>query len=162
MAHPERGWLRGSVSLPGVLPPFNDAGQVHVDGGVIDNFPVRPMRRRGRGLTIGIDIDTSSISTVAQLDLTGMVLEAGCNTPEEVVTYLEGRFLSVPLDEATRKNLATFLEKERGGKGLLLGGVPGTRRGRVVILGGGTGNPYFSTDTAAALRAIRLAASVSA
>jgi alanine dehydrogenase len=32
---------------------------------------------------------------------------------------------------------ATCLEKERGGKGLLLGGVPGTRRGRVVILGGG-------------------------
>jgi alanine dehydrogenase len=33
---------------------------------------------------------------------------------------------------------ATCLEKERGGKGVLLGGVPGTRRGRVVILGGGT------------------------
>jgi alanine dehydrogenase len=32
---------------------------------------------------------------------------------------------------------ATCLEKERGGKGLLLGGVPGTRRGRVVVLGGG-------------------------
>jgi alanine dehydrogenase len=32
---------------------------------------------------------------------------------------------------------ATCLERERGGKGLLLGGVPGTRRGRVVILGGG-------------------------
>ncbi len=32
---------------------------------------------------------------------------------------------------------ATSLEKERGGKGLLLGGVPGTRRGHVVILGGG-------------------------
>jgi alanine dehydrogenase len=32
---------------------------------------------------------------------------------------------------------ATCLEKERGGKGVLLGGVPGTRRGRVVILGGG-------------------------
>ena len=32
---------------------------------------------------------------------------------------------------------ATSLEKERGGKGLLLGGVPGTRRGKVVILGGG-------------------------
>ena len=32
---------------------------------------------------------------------------------------------------------AMCLEKERGGKGLLLGGVPGTRRGRVVILGGG-------------------------
>ncbi len=32
---------------------------------------------------------------------------------------------------------ATCLEKEKGGKGVLLGGVPGTRRGRVVILGGG-------------------------
>ncbi len=32
---------------------------------------------------------------------------------------------------------ATSLEKEKGGKGVLLGGVPGTRRGRVVILGGG-------------------------
>ncbi len=32
---------------------------------------------------------------------------------------------------------AASLEKEHGGKGLLLGGVPGTRRGRVVILGGG-------------------------
>jgi NTE family protein len=52
-------WLRASVSLPGVLPPFNDAGQVHVDGGVIDNFPVRPMRRLGRGVTIGVDIDTA-------------------------------------------------------------------------------------------------------
>jgi alanine dehydrogenase len=32
---------------------------------------------------------------------------------------------------------ASSLEKEHGGKGLLLGGVPGTRRGHVVILGGG-------------------------
>ena len=51
-------WLRASVSIPGVLPPFNQAGEVHVDGGVIDNFPVRAMRRLGRGVTIGIDIDT--------------------------------------------------------------------------------------------------------
>ncbi|HSO36704.1 MAG TPA: alanine dehydrogenase [Labilithrix sp.] len=32
---------------------------------------------------------------------------------------------------------ASVLQKEHGGKGVLLGGVPGTRRGRVVILGGG-------------------------
>ena len=51
-------WLSASVSIPGVLPPFNEAGEVHVDGGVIDNFPVRAMRRLGRGVTIGVDIDT--------------------------------------------------------------------------------------------------------
>ncbi|MCJ7625066.1 MAG: UMP kinase [Anaerolineaceae bacterium] len=33
-------------------------------------------------------------------------------------------------------------------------------KGRVVILGGGTGNPYFSTDTAAALRAMEITADV--
>src|SRR5689334_940577 len=32
---------------------------------------------------------------------------------------------------------ATYLERERGGKGVLLGGVPGVRRGRVTIIGGG-------------------------
>ena len=33
-------------------------------------------------------------------------------------------------------------------------------KGRVVILGGGTGNPYFSTDTAAALRAMEINADI--
>ena len=33
-------------------------------------------------------------------------------------------------------------------------------KGRVVILGGGTGNPYFTTDTAAALRATEIGADV--
>jgi len=33
-------------------------------------------------------------------------------------------------------------------------------KGRVVILAGGTGNPYFSTDTAAVLRALEIEAQV--
>ena len=33
-------------------------------------------------------------------------------------------------------------------------------KGRVVILGGGTGNPYFSTDTAAALRGMEIEADI--
>src|SRR6266850_746816 len=33
-------------------------------------------------------------------------------------------------------------------------------KGRVVVFGGGTGNPYFSTDTAAALRAMEIKAEV--
>jgi len=32
---------------------------------------------------------------------------------------------------------AAYLQKEHGGKGILLGGVPGTRPGRVAIIGGG-------------------------
>jgi uridylate kinase len=33
-------------------------------------------------------------------------------------------------------------------------------KGRIVIIGGGTGNPYFTTDTAAALRAMEISADV--
>lgn len=33
-------------------------------------------------------------------------------------------------------------------------------KGRVVIIGGGTGNPYFTTDTAAALRAVEVKADI--
>ncbi len=33
-------------------------------------------------------------------------------------------------------------------------------KGRVVIFGGGTGNPYFTTDTAAALRALEIKADI--
>ena len=32
---------------------------------------------------------------------------------------------------------ASYLERERGGKGVLLGGVPGVKRGKVVVIGGG-------------------------
>ncbi len=51
---------------------------------------------------------------IARLDLTGMVLDAGCRTPMEVVEYLERRFLSVALDQKTREAMAAFLETELG------------------------------------------------
>lgn len=49
---------------------------------------------------------------------------------------------------------AACLERGKGGKGLLLGGIPGTRRGHVIILGGGI------VGTAAARIAIGLGARV--
>ena len=56
--------------------------------------------------------------TLARIDLTGMVLRAGCRTPLEAVRYLERRFLAVPLDDASRADLARFLEQELGGADL--------------------------------------------
>ena len=49
---------------------------------------------------------------------------------------------------------AQFLEKSKGGKGVLLGGVPGVAPGEVVILGGGI------VGTNAAKMAIGIGASV--
>ena len=50
----------------------------------------------------------------ARLDLAGMVRGAGLATPREVVDYLAGRFLSVPLDEGTAAGLADLLSGELG------------------------------------------------
>src|SRR5499427_7518974 len=60
----------------------------------------------------------------------------------ETIETADGRLpLLRPMSEVAGRMAvqvgASCLEKERGGKGVLLGGVPGTRRGRVVILGGG-------------------------
>ena len=61
MMHRGKLWkrLRASVSLPGILPPVLDRGQVLVDGGVMDNLPVEIMRARGGGTVIGVDLETT-------------------------------------------------------------------------------------------------------
>ncbi|MDQ2646604.1 MAG: alanine dehydrogenase [Myxococcota bacterium] len=60
----------------------------------------------------------------------------------ETIRTADGRLpLLRPMSEVAGRMAvqvgASCLEKERGGKGVLLGGVPGTRRAHVVILGGG-------------------------
>ena len=60
----------------------------------------------------------------------------------ETIETPDGRLpLLVPMSQVAGRMAtqvgAQYLQKANGGKGVLLGGVPGTRRGRVVILGGG-------------------------
>jgi NTE family protein len=49
-------WLRASVAIPGILPPVFHKGEVHVDGGAINNLPVDVMRELGRGPIVGVDV----------------------------------------------------------------------------------------------------------
>ncbi|MEL6544471.1 MAG: alanine dehydrogenase [Myxococcota bacterium] len=61
----------------------------------------------------------------------------------ETVELADGRLpmlqpMSVVAGKMATQVGATLLERGRGGKGILLGGVPGVRRGRVLVLGGGT------------------------
>lgn len=50
----------------------------------------------------------------ASLDLSAMVRGAKCRTASEAVDHLLARFLSVPIDAATRRRLSGFLESELG------------------------------------------------
>src|SRR5580700_1572539 len=78
-----------------------------------------------------------------ELELTQTLAKAGvAGIAYETIQLQDGSLpLLRPMSEVAGRMAvqvgASCLEKERGGKGVLLGGVPGTRRGRVVILGGG-------------------------
>ena len=50
----------------------------------------------------------------AGIALVPLISEAGLDTPKAVVRFLEARFFAVPLDAATRRSLARFLESELG------------------------------------------------
>ncbi len=56
-------WLRASVAIPGVLPPVFHGGDVHVDGGAINNLPVDVMRRSNTGVIVGIDVGADETFT---------------------------------------------------------------------------------------------------
>jgi uridylate kinase len=77
-------------------------------------------------------------TVINALALQDALEQQGVNT--RVVTAIEMRAVAEPF---IRRRAIRHLEK-----------------GRVVVFGGGTGNPYFSTDTAAALRAMEIKADV--
>lgn len=77
-------------------------------------------------------------------ELTQALLDSGvCAIAYETIRHLDGSFpVLAPMSEVAGR-LATqigahFLQKEQGGKGLLLGGVPGVLRGKVTVIGAGT------------------------
>ncbi len=96
----------------------------------------------------------------ADRELTEAMLKSGsiCIAYETVEKTDHSLPLLIPMSEvagrmATQEG-ARFLEKPQGGEGILLGGVPGVRPARVLILGGGT------VGTNAALMAAGMGAEV--
>jgi predicted acylesterase/phospholipase RssA/CRP-like cAMP-binding protein len=64
-------WVRASCSAPGMAPPIIEEGQILVDGGILDNLPVRAMRlTEGVGVTIASDAGATGgmDSTLRSLD----------------------------------------------------------------------------------------------
>ena len=57
----EKGYLpialRASASFPTLLNPVEIDGELLVDGGIANNFPVTVMKRKGMDLIIGVDVE---------------------------------------------------------------------------------------------------------
>jgi uridylate kinase len=79
-----------------------------------------------------------------------------------LATVINGLALQSALeDEEIKTRLLTAIKMEQVAEPFIKRrAVRHLEKGRVVIFGGGTGNPYFTTDTAAVLRAIEINADV--
>ena len=95
------------------------------------------------GVASGIDRATSDYMGMLATVINALALQSSLENlgvPTRVQTALEMRQLAEPY---IRRRAMRHLEK-----------------GRVVVFAGGTGNPFFTTDTAAALRAAEIGAQV--
>ena len=95
------------------------------------------------GSTAGMDRASADYMGMLATVINGLALQDAVETlgvPTRVQTALEIKEVAEPY---IRRRAMRHLEK-----------------GRVVIFAAGTGNPYFTTDTAAALRAMEIRASV--
>ena len=79
-----------------------------------------------------------------------------------LATAINGLALQSALEDAeVQTRLLTAIKMEQVAEPFIKRrAVRHLEKGRVVIFGGGTGNPYFTTDTAAVLRAIEIGAEV--
>jgi uridylate kinase len=99
---------------------------------------------RGRiGLERGMDRATADYMGMLGTVMNGLALMDAMERNGLVVRVQSAVVMQAVAEPYIRRRAIRHLEK-----------------GRVVIFGGGTGNPYFSTDTAAALRAMEIGADV--
>jgi uridylate kinase len=99
--------------------------------------------RGSAGLSDGLDKPTGDYMGMLATIINALAMQAGLEkrgVPTRVLTAFEVRPVAEPY---IRRRAIRHLEK-----------------GRVVIFGAGTGNPFFTTDTAAALRASEMGAEV--
>lgn len=99
---------------------------------------------RGReGITRGMERATADYMGMLGTVMNSMALMDALERMDIVTRVMSALEMKAVAEPYIRRRAIRHLEK-----------------GRVVILGGGTGNPYFSTDTAAALRAMEIEANI--
>jgi len=140
---------------------MGDKSMGALDGAVLDNIAEQVTEIADFGVEVGIVIGGGNIFRGLQAAAGGMdrvsadhmgMLATVINSLA-LQEYLEkrGRFTRVMSAIQMSQVAEPFIRRRA---------VRHLDKGRVVIFAGGTGNPYFTTDTAAALRAVEVGAEV--
>lgn len=106
--------LRASIAIPGVLPPVVEAGEVLVDGGVLNNFPVDVMRSFGDGPIIGVDVASgqalfSAPTALESTSLWSLLRNRGRRTPGILRLLMRAGTVSSEMQAKECRKMVTLL-----------------------------------------------------
>ncbi|HUF11734.1 MAG TPA: UMP kinase [Longimicrobiales bacterium] len=139
------------------------AGEAHfgIDAEAVDRLTEQVRTVHAMGVAVGLVIGGGNIVRGTQASAKGMD-RVSADYMGMLATIINSLALQDLLEKKgvdTRVMTAIRME-ELAEPYIRRRGLRHLEKGRVVIFAGGTGNPYFSTDTAAALRAIEMHADV--
>ncbi|MFN4025224.1 MAG: patatin-like phospholipase family protein [Hyphomonas sp.] len=105
--------LRATISLPGILPPVVDGNDVLVDGAVLDNFPIEPMRELHQGFIVGSDVSSlpdglNRDEFIQPLSFWRWVLKHGFSSPPPIAGLLM-RAATIRDDRLSPRDMADVL-----------------------------------------------------
>ena len=132
-----------------------------IDPEITSNLALKIKEVTGKGIQVGIVIGGGNIFKGISAESKGLD-----RVPGDYIGMMATIMNSVALQSALEKLdcdtrvMSALSITQLAEPYIRRKGIRHLEKGRIVIFAGGTGNPYFSTDTAAALRAIEINADI--
>ncbi len=157
---PETRYRRILLKLSGETLQSADR-QLSIDPDVANGIARRIKTVAEMGAQVALVIGGGNIFRGASGQMRGIDRTSG-DTMGMLATLINGIALQNAIEHTgLETRLMTAIEAQKVAEPFILRrALRHLEKGRVLIFGGGTGNPYFSTDTAAALRASEIGADV--
>jgi len=159
MSHPVPHYKRVLLKLTGEA--FCAQGGYGIDFGVVKRLAAEIKEVRDLGIQIGVVVGGGNIFRGSVASAKGMDRVIADNMGM-LATMINGLALQNALEEDNcQTRMLTSIDIHQLAEPYVRRrAIRHLEKGRVVILGGGTGNPYFTTDTTASLRAMEIGAEV--
>jgi len=133
--------------------------QYGIDPIALQNFAKEIVEAHKTGVEIGLVIGGGNIYRGVQASATGIHKVSGDHMGMLATVMNSIAFQNTLEDLGVQTRLQTAIKMEQIAEPFIRRrAIRHLEKGRVVLFGAGTGNPYFTTDTAAVLRAIEIEA----
>lgn len=101
--------LRSTMSLPGIFSPVVHDGHIYVDGGLLNNFPVRVAKEMGADIVLGIHLEVAPLksdASLSSLQVLGESITAVIAANEREAMKGADLVVSVPVQDFSSMNYA--------------------------------------------------------